>query len=218
VSGLAGTMENAIVRLEPLRVDHVDALVAAASEARDTYALTPVPGDRAGMQDYVEDALADAAALRAVPYAIVARGAADRVVGCTRLMSLEWWSWPPGAIHVDGEPRRADAGDPPDVAEIGAVWLAASVQRSAVNTAACALLLHHGFEIWKLHRLVLKTDARNARSRAAIERLGGRFEGILRAHLPAADGLVRDTALFSIVRAEWPEVASRLAVLIGGGR
>jgi len=64
--------------------------------------------------------------------------------------------------------------------------------------------------VWRVHRLVLKTDARNSRSRSAITRLGGRFEGILRAHAPAADGVVRDTALFAIVPAEWPELRLRL--------
>ena len=116
-------------------------------------------------------------------------------------MNLEWWSWPAGPIHVAGEPRRADAGEPPDVAEIGHAWLEAAAQRTAVNTAACLLLMIHAFDAWRVHRLVLKTDERNLRSRAAIERLGGRFEGILRAHLPAADGTIRNTALYAILPA-----------------
>jgi RimJ/RimL family protein N-acetyltransferase len=75
------------------------------------------------------------------------------------------------------------------------------------------MMMHHAFEVWRVHRLVLKTDARNERSRAAILRLGGHFEGVLRAHLPAADGRVRDTAMFSIIEAEWPEVRARLTAL-----
>jgi len=153
-----------------------------------------------------------------VPFAIAHAGA---IVGSVRLMSLEWWSWPPGPTPA-GEPRRAAAGDPPDVCEIGAAWLAPHAQRTAVNTHACQLMMTHAFEVWRVHRLVLKTDARNARSRAAIERLGGHFEGILRQHMPAADGQIRDTAMFSITAAEWSGpgghggVKARVAALVSG--
>ena len=76
----------------------------------------------------------------------------------------------------------------------------------------------HAFEAWGVHRLTLKTDARNARSRAAIERLGGHFEGILRSHLPAADGIVRDTAMFSILPGEWPAAKLRLESALARGQ
>jgi len=131
-------------------------------------------------------------------------------------MNREWWSWPPGPIAVPGEPRRAAAGDPPDVAELGHGWLEPSAQRTAVFMATSLLLLGHAFDTWRVHRLVLKTDARNARSRGAIEKLGATFEGILRAHLPAADGVVRDTAMYSLVPAEWPRVRKRLESALGG--
>jgi RimJ/RimL family protein N-acetyltransferase len=207
------SLENAFVRLESLRADHADALHAAAREEPGLYALAPVPVEAAGMRAYVDRALADAAAGQAVPFAIArkARGQpSDRIVGCTRFMSLEWWSWPPGAVQTPGEPRRADRGDPPDVVEIGHVWLAASSLRTAVNTAACLLMMAHAFDTWRVHRLTLKTDVRNHRSRAAIERLGGQFEGVLRAHLPAADGIVRDTAMYSVLPREWPAIKVRL--------
>lgn len=216
---IATALEDPRVRLELLRPEHVEPLLAAATEDRASYGLAPVPADRDGVRAYVETALADAEARRAVPYAIVRRGAGpstDAVVGSVRFMSLEWWTWPRGEVRVAGEPRRPGL-DPPDVAEIGHAWLAASAQRSAVNTATCAMMMHHAFEVWRVHRLVLKTDARNERSRAAIARLGGHFEGVLRAHLPAADGVVRDTAMFSIVQAEWPGVRSRLTALREAG-
>ena len=133
-------------------------------------------------------------------------------------MSLEWWSWPPGPISVEGEPRRAATGDPPDVVEIGHGWLEPAAQRTAVFTSTAYLMMAHAFDAWRVHRLVLKTDARNARSRAAIERLGGRFEGILRAHLPAADGVVRDTAMYSVVVGEWPGVRKHLESAIVRGQ
>jgi N-acetyltransferase len=206
--------ESRFVRLEPLSELHVDALVAAATGDRATFALAPVPRDRAEMVAYVAAALDDEAAGRAVPFAVVAP--AGEVLGSIRLMSLEWWTWPAGPIAVAGEPRRAAAGAPPDVAEIGHAWLTPSAQRTAVFTATGLLLATHALETWRVHRLVLKTDARNARSRVAIERLGGHLEGVLRAHLPAADGVVRDTAMYSIVPGEWASVRKRLESYLGG--
>ena len=114
-----GTLENAQVRLEPLSLAHVASLATAAAEDPDLYALAPVPTDRVGMRTYVDAALADAAAGRAVPFAIVRKhvpsggGAGiDQVVGSTRFMNLEWWAWPPRPIRVSGEPRRAACHPP----------------------------------------------------------------------------------------------------------
>jgi RimJ/RimL family protein N-acetyltransferase len=96
------------------------------------------------------------------------------------------------------------------VAEIGSTWYAPWAQRTHANTACKLLLLRHAFEQWQAIRVTLKTDARNARSRAAIERIGGQFEGVRRAHVPATDETVRDSAYYSIIAAEWPEVRGRL--------
>lgn len=199
------------VELEPLTVEHVDALEAAASD-RSTFGLAPVPLGRDGARLYVEDAVAERDAGKSVPYA-VRRARSGSIVGSIRFMSLEWWRWPRGPIHVEGEPRSSERGDPPDVVEIGHAWLAPSAQGTEVFTACCDLMMTHAFDRWNVHRVTLKTDARNERSRAAIARVGGVFEGVLRAHLPAADGIVRDTAMFSVVRAEWPAVRARLAAL-----
>lgn len=205
-----GALEHGTVRLLPLSLGHVDALTAAATADRSTFELAPVPRDRAEMRAYVERALDDHEASRAVPFVVEHAGA---IVGHYRLMSLEWWSWPDGPIHVAGEPREADC-DPPDVAEIGHAWLVPSVQRTAVNTAAAFLLLRHAFEAWRVHRLVLKTDARNDRSRNAITRLGGHFEGILRSHSPSSGGIIRDVAMFSIVAAAWERARMRLECVL----
>jgi RimJ/RimL family protein N-acetyltransferase len=123
-----------------------------------------------------------------------------RVVGSTRFLDLDDW----------GE------GWTPKVGEIGATWLAPSVQRTAVNTEAKLLMLRHAFDVWEVERITLKTDARNARSRAAIERIGAQFEGIRRAHVPASDGGARDSAYYSIIRREWPEVRAGLERRLGG--
>lgn len=187
------------VRLVPLSLDHLDALTAIATADRSTFDLAPVPRNREEMVRYLERALADQEGSRNVPFVVEHAGT---IVGMYRLMSLEWWSWPDGPIHVAGEPRTPGK-DPPDVAEIGHAWLAKSAQRTVVNSAACFLLMCHAFEVWRLHRLILKTDARNTRSRNAITRLGGKLEGILRSHSPAADGIIRDVAMFSMLPSEW---------------
>jgi N-acetyltransferase len=102
--------------------------------------------------------------------------------------------------------------------EIGYTWYARSWQRTHVNTACKLLLLRHAFEGWKSIRVTLKTDARNQRSRAAIERIGGQFEGIRRAHVAATDGTVRDSAYFSVLAAEWPAARERLQDLLARPR
>lgn len=94
--------------------------------------------------------------------------------------------------------------------EIGGTWYAPSVWASAVNPACKFMLLAHGFETLGLNRIELKTDARNARSQAAIAKLGATREGAFRRHMVLPDGHVRDTVYFSIIREEWPEVKARL--------
>jgi RimJ/RimL family protein N-acetyltransferase len=196
------------VRLDPLSQEHVAGLVAAASESRETYGLTIVPDGAEAMGRYVQAALAERDRGASVPFATVdlARSA---VVGSTRFMNIETWAWP------SGERARPVPSVPFEAAEIGSTWLAASAQRTAVNTEAKLLMLTHAFEVWGLRRVNLKTDARNARSRTAIERLGARLDGILRAQLPASDGGVRDTALYSILASEWPTVKAGLVARIG---
>lgn len=199
------------VQLEPLGLEHVDALDAAARD-RSTFGLAPVPVGREGARAYIEDAVAERAAGKSIPFAI-RQSRTSSIVGSIRFMSLEWWTWPRGSVLVEGEPRSRERGDPPDVVEIGHAWLAPSAQGTEVFTACCDLMMTHAFDRWNVHRVTLKTDARNERSRAAIARVGGVFEGVLRSHLPAADGIVRDTAMFSVVRAEWPSVRARLVKL-----
>ncbi|MGH7356787.1 MAG: GNAT family N-acetyltransferase [Candidatus Rokuibacteriota bacterium] len=197
------TLEGRHVRLEPLTLGHVPALLAVGKGPRETFELTTVPGDEAAMRRYVEAASADHAAGRALPFATVARGA-GRVVGSTRFGNVEFWDWPPGNRHQRGAHL-------PDVVEIGWTWLAPDVQRSGINTEAKLLMLTHAFEAWRVHRVSLNTDARNTRSRDAILRLGARFDGVLRGARVASDGAIRDTAAYSILEAEWPEVKARLA-------
>ena len=195
-------LEGRFVRLEPLTIAHAPALLGAASGPRDTYGLTWVPGSLAEAAAYIETALGEHAAGRSLPFATIDR-AAGRVVGSTRFLNIEFWTWPRGNPHQRGVER-------PDVVEIGATWLAAEAQRTRINTEAKLLMLEHAFDRWRVHRVSLMTDARNERSRNAILRLGARFDGVLRAARPASDGAIRDTAAFSILDSEWPAIRATL--------
>jgi RimJ/RimL family protein N-acetyltransferase len=195
------TLQGNHVRLVPLSLDHLDDLVRVAAGPRDTYRLTIVPEGAQAMRKYVRTALALRDAGAAVPFATT-RLADGRIVGSTRFANLEYWGWPDGS-RVPPEP--------PDAVEIGWTWLASDAQRTAVNTEAKLLMLGHAFEEWRVRRVNLRTDARNLRSRTAIERLGAKLDGILRAHMPASDGGVRDTASYSILAEEWPSVKERLS-------
>jgi RimJ/RimL family protein N-acetyltransferase len=195
------TLQGASIRLEPLEHRHIDELVAAAAEDPPLYRWSPTPQGQANATRYVETAMAWRDEGSAVPFAIV-RLADDVVVGSTRFFNLERWAWPPG------HPSHGRAA--PDVGEIGYTWLGRSAIRTPANTEAKLLMLAHAFDVWEVLRICLHTDARNERSRAAIQRIGGRFEGILRAHRIAADHIPRDSARYSIVAAEWPGVKARL--------
>lgn len=195
------TLSGTHVRLEPLSLEHLDDLVAVARGPRETYRLTFVPEGSDAMRKYIQTALLLRDAGAAVPFATV-RLADGGVVGSTRFGNLEYWAWPAGARSPP---------DPPDAVEIGWTWLAADAQRTAINTEAKLLMLAHAFERWHVRRVNLRTDSRNVRSRTAIERLGAKLDGILRAHMPAADGGVRDTASYSILAEEWPAAKERLS-------
>jgi RimJ/RimL family protein N-acetyltransferase len=185
------------IRLEPLEHRHADALVAASAGDAELYRWSPVPQTKEAATKYIDTALAWREAGKALAFAVV-RLSDEQVVGSTRFFEIERFAWPVG--HV----RHGLAT--PDVCEIGYTWYARSAIRTAVNTEAKLLLLTHAFETWKVLRVCLHTDVRNERSRAAMERIGCKFEGVLRAHRMAADFIARDSARYSIIAAEWPEV------------
>ena len=195
----AVVLRGQTVTLRPLAAADAGALAAAAAESRQEFVYTRVPDGVEQAHEYIELALAEREAGRRLPFAIVWH---DRVVGSTSYLDVQRWRWPAGS------PLQRAAY--PDVVEIGATWLAASAQRTRCNTEAKHLLLTHAFEVWQVHRVALKTDARNANSRRAIERLGAMFEGVRRADMPGQDGSVRNSAYYSIVRAEWPDVRKNL--------
>lgn len=189
------------VRLEPLEPHHAEALAAASAADPSLYQWSQVPQGIEATRAYIAAALAAREAGTALPFATV-RLADGAVIGSTRFFEMDRWRWPAGhARH-----GRRD----PDGCEIGYTWLGADAIRTAANTEAKLLMLSHAFESWQVYRVCLHTDARNLRSQAAIERIGGRFEGVLRAHRMASDFIARDSHRYSIVAAEWPEVKRRL--------
>jgi RimJ/RimL family protein N-acetyltransferase len=183
------------VRLEPLAHHHAADLAAAAEEGRDRYGFTWVPRAHE-VGAYIDQHLERRAQGTLAPYAQIDLGT-GRAVGATAF-------WDPRSLPGRGL----------YAIEVGHTWLAASAQGTGLNAEAKLLLFRHAFTVFGVERVDLKTDARNVRSRAAIEAAGAKFEGVLRnwsrSRVPGEDGLLRDSAIFSITRAEWPEVEAAL--------
>jgi N-acetyltransferase len=193
------SLQGTHVRLEPLELRHVDALIAASAVDPSLYQWSAVPVGAEETRTYVNSAIAARTAGTAFPFAVV-RLADNQVIGSSRYFDIEYWPWP--------EKRTL-----PDGCEIGYTWYTKSAIRTAANTEGKLLMLGHAFETWKMARVCLHTDERNARSRAAMERIGCKFEGILRAHRLAVDFTPRNSARYSIVASEWPEVKARLQAM-----
>ena len=189
------TLEGAHVRLEPLTRAHLDALAEVGLDPDLWIWTASTVRTRDDLAAYVETALAGQADGTALPFATVDR-ASGRVVGSTRFGNYV-------AAH-----RRV---------EIGWTWIARPWQRTAVNTEAKLLMMAHAFDTLGLTRVEWKTDALNARSRAAILRLGAIEEGTLRSHMVVRDGRLRDTVYFSVTADEWPAVRDRLTARLAQG-
>jgi RimJ/RimL family protein N-acetyltransferase len=178
------------VVLEPLSLDHVPALEAAAADGELwnlTVTSVPPPGQA---RDYVEKALQGQADGLMLPFAVREAGSGD-IVGSTRYYEID------AAL-----PRLA----------IGYTWYAKRWQKSHLNTACKRLLLEHAFETLGCVAVAFHTDERNEDSQRAIERLGAQREGVLRAHKRRTDGSLRNTVCFSILADEWPNVANWLGM------
>ncbi|GAA0250052.1 GNAT family N-acetyltransferase [Rhodanobacter caeni] len=181
------------VVLEPLSLDHVPALEAAAADG-DLWNLwftgVPAPGET---QAYVEKALRGQAEGVMLPFAIREKGSGE-IVGTTRYYDI-----------VPELPRLA----------IGYTWYAKRWQKSHLNTACKRLLLKHAFEVGGCVAVEFHTDLRNLDSQRAIERLGARREGVLRAHKRRRDGSLRDTVCYSVLATEWSDVNRWLDLRLG---
>jgi len=195
-------LQGRYVHLIPLSMDHARELVNAANISRKTYQFTLVPHDLESARNYIQKALDSYQQGSALPFAIADKSM-GRIAGSTRFLNIEYWDFPEG--HALRRPEGV-----PHVVEIGATWLGEPYQRSGMNTDAKLCLLTHAFEVWNVLRVALKTDARNAQSRANIERIGAKLDGVIRAHMASFDGGIRDSAFYSILQAEWPELKIRL--------
>ena len=178
----AAVMTHPLVILEPLSPEHAPTLAQAAAEGelwrRAWYTSVPEP-DAVGAE--IDRRLALHAAGAMVPWAVVAGG---RAVGMTTYMNLE-----------PGTPRL----------EIGSTWMAVSAQGSGVNPAIKLLMLERAFDVLGCVAVEFRTHWHNRQSRAAIERLGAKQDGVLRSH-QVYKGTLRDTVVYSVVASEWPTV------------
>lgn len=183
------------VRLDPLAAADAPGLAEAAADGRLWESKVTVIPPPERMAEFVAERLARVAAGDWVAFT-VRRLADDRIVGLTNY------------LHLDPANRRL---------EIGGTWYAASAQRTAVNTETKLLLLTRAFTELECLAVELRTHSANAASRAAIERLGAKLDGVLRHHVIMPDGSLRDTAVYSILAGEWPAVRHRLRARLAAG-
>lgn len=190
------TLEGRHVRLEPLAAHHLDGLWAVAADPELWRFTVDRVGSRAELDRWFGDAERARAAGAALPFATVLASDGS-VVGSTRF------------LNASAPDRRV---------EIGATFVGAAWQRTAVNTEAKYLMLRHAFEAWGCVRVELKTGHRNLKSQAAILGLGARQEGTLRRHTRLHDGTWRDTVFFSVLDDEWPRVKAGLEARLARAR
>lgn len=182
------TLDGEHVRLEPLRMEHAPALFAAGDEDDIWLAVVPRPQGLAGYEQYVRWALDQAVLGQQLPF-VVRRKADGEIVGTTRY------------AHID---------PPNHTLEIGYTWYGKGARRTAVNTESKLLLFTHAFETLDANRVWLQTDKRNERSQNAMARLGAVKEAELRSERILADGRLRTSVVFSVIREDWPTTRARL--------
>jgi RimJ/RimL family protein N-acetyltransferase len=183
-------LEDDYVVLEPLTLGHAPALEAAAADGelwKLWFTSAPAPGEAAS---YIAKALEGHAAGHMLPFAIREK-ATGEIIGTTRFYDF-----------VAELPRVA----------IGYTWYAKRWQKSHVNTACKRLLFKHAFESLDCVAVEFHTDGRNLDSQRAIERLGARRDGVLRAHKRRPDGSLRDTVCYSVIASEWADVSKWLTL------
>ncbi len=186
------TLTGERVVLAPLALDHAADLCAAAAEDalwKTWYTSVPAP-ER--MEAEIERRLATQRAGSMLPFVVI-EPPSGRAVGMTTYM------------NIDAVNRRV---------EIGSTWYAKRVQRTGLNTEAKRLLLAHAFDTLACIAVEFRTHWMNRQSREAIARLGAKQDGVLRSHMIAGDGTIRDTVVFSIIAPEWPAVRSNLTFML----
>ena len=187
------TLEGTHVRLEPLRMEHAPALLAAGDEEDIWLLVTPRPQGLEGYTKYIRWALDQTILGQQLPFAVI-RKADGELVGTTRY------------AHIDA---------PNHTIEIGYTWYGRGARRTPVNTESKLLLMTHAFETLKANRVWLQTDKRNERSQNAIARLGAVKEAELRNERILSDGRLRTSVVFSVIAEEWPATKRRLQGFLG---
>ncbi len=186
---LQGRFDGRLSIVEPLTADHAAGLIEAASDPElFRWMPTDIASSREAVRDWLADALSTAEAGREVPFAI-RDATTGKVVGSTRFLEL----------HL--EHLRA---------EIGWTWLAREAWSTGINVEVKLLLLRQAFERAGLRRVEFKTDARNQRSRGALLALGAHYEGIMRKHMVVGNRSARDSAYYSVIDDDWPQLRARL--------
>lgn len=183
------TLHGRVVRLEPLSEAHVPDLAAVGLEEEIWRYMRYGPvRTQAELLTWVQSLLRLQKLGTDLPFAVIYQPT-ERAIGCTRYLSI----------------NTTDRS-----VEIGGTWYGLAYQRTAVNTECKYLLLGHAFETLGCVRVWFKVDARNERSKRAIERLGAFKEGVLRNHMILPDGFIRDSVIYSILPSEWPLIKSSL--------
>lgn len=186
-------LTGSYVDLIPLRTEHSAELREAIADGELWnlwYTFLPTPDK---MEAWILKAIEEEKASLSLPFA-VRRKSDAKIIGSTRYMNIE------------KDSRRL---------EIGTTWYAKNAQRSPVNTECKLLLLTHAFEVLDCIAVELRTNYMNFQSRKAIERLGAKLDGVLRSHRWNSNGTLRDTAVYSIIKSEWPTVKTNLEFKLG---
>ena len=181
----AAILERGAVRLEPFEEHHRAGLAAVAAADAEIFRHIPFPVATQGYSGWFDYLRADQSAGRSIPHAVFWNG---EIVG--------------QSCYLNIRPREAGV-------EIGSTWYARAAQGTVVNPTCKLLLIGHAFN-QGAERVELKTDALNQHSRNAMLKMGATFEGIHRKHMRRADGSLRDTSWFSVVREEWAAVKAGL--------
>ena len=184
-------LEDERMLLRPLTIADIDTLLLPAASDEKLVQFSPKPiHSKELLTDYIESALADKLTHDRYPFTIFDKQQ-NAYAGSTSFLFIS-------NLH-----RRL---------EIGATWLGKSFQRTGLNRHCKFLLLSYAFDELQFERVEFKTDERNNTSRTAIEKIGGKFEGILRSHTVMNDGFRRNTVYYSILKSEWPDIKQQFIV------
>lgn len=180
-------LENEIVKLRLVQRDDVEAIIAAANDARIWEHMSVTLLSKEAVQNYIENAIKEREKGISYMFAVIDKKT-DAIVGCTSFLDISF---------------------PHKRLEIGSTWYNPSVWRSAINTNCKFLLFRYCFEELQLNRVQIKTGHENYRSQKAIERIGAVKEGVLRNHMIRKEGIIRHTVMYSVILEDWTQLKAK---------